>query len=574
MTVVVLIFIFLILFQTARTNREMETLHQKEAFSQNYALLEGYPDDINQIASRVSGSGQLISYFVPLAHDGDQKNYFSDNLIDSINAGSLLSDILGISSGIARISVFNTNGDYISVGNIYETPDRISAALQDTEQIEQILAELEADEDHCIVRGIHSDTWSDNPDAHLISFYRRLAFTDNSPAYGVVEVQTEVEELAKLNIWNSDEYMIVSGNDKDHSVIYPQNIVLDEESIAAIQALSEGIPDETLETNQTVLMAKPILYTDWLFIRLLPKKALISPYMTTYYLMAGISFLFLLLLIFIIYQITAKITRPLQALVNSIESVNFNDMSPKKFTSHDYTSSEFQKIDSAFSEMLERLNVSVSAEMDGYMRALQSQMNPHFLYNMLTIIIESCDESGADTASHMCIQLTSMLRYITDPTNEPVTFADELEHTKNYLDLMKDRYEDSFSYSIEADESVLNRKVPRLVVQPLTENCFKHAFQGKRPPWKIDISLKAAAHGQWQLTVTDNGIGMDQAKVNEIRQRVADSAKDVAGNYDSLKIGGMALVNSLLRLTLQSKGLSYKIETNKPCGTRIVVEGS
>ena len=137
--------------------------------------------------------------------------------------------------------------------------------------------------------------------------------------------------------------------------------------------------------------------------------------------------------------------------------------------------------------MLLRINKSISFEMRAYLRALQSQMNPHFLYNMLSAIVESGEEENSPRTVAMCMKLTEMMRYIADYNNDRVSFEAELQHARNYLDLMKERYEERFSYEIHADADALPILVPKLIVQPLAENCFKHGFSGCKPPWRIEI---------------------------------------------------------------------------------------
>ncbi|MBQ3463180.1 MAG: hypothetical protein IJH36_08735, partial [Clostridia bacterium] len=72
---------------------------------------------------------------------------------------------------------------------------------------------------------------------------------------------------------------------------------------------------------------------------------------------------------------------------------------------------------------------------------------------------------------------------------------------------MKCRYEDYFTYTIEADEELMNMAVPKLTIQPLAENCFMHGFKGKEPPWNIDIQLRGNPK-KWELTIQDNGTGI------------------------------------------------------------------
>ncbi|MBE0600568.1 MAG: histidine kinase, partial [Firmicutes bacterium] len=170
-------------------------------------------------------------------------------------------------------------------------------------------------------------------------------------------------------------------------------------------------------------------------------------------------------------------------------------------------------------------------------------------------------------------KLTDMMRYIADYNSDRVSFEQELQHTRNYLDLMKERYESRFTYRIAADEDTLSILVPKLIVQPLAENCFKHGFAGCRPPWHIDIRLRRLSGG-WELTVQDNGAGITKSKITEIHQRIAAFVRDMSANFETLKGEGMGLINSILRLTLlQKTPPGYEIQNLPEGGTIIRIGG-
>ncbi len=224
--------------------------------------------------------------------------------------------------------------------------------------------------------------------------------------------------------------------------------------------------------------------------------------------------------------------------------------------------------------MLRRLDASISMEIQAHMRALQSQMNPHFLFNMLSVIIESSEEHGDGRTVAMCMKLSSMLRYVADFNRDQASLTDELQHARNYLDLMRDRYESLFTYDIVAEGALENILVPKMIIQPLAENCFTHGFRDCRPPWHICIRV-SAFEGQWTLSVEDNGVGVTEETVAQIREKVETYRSDVATNYKNLRLGGMGLVNTLLRLSLlKSDRIEFSIGNSPERGTVIRIGGS
>lgn len=111
----------------------------------------------------------------------------------------------------------------------------------------------------------------------------------------------------------------------------------------------------------------------------------------------------------------------------------------------------------------------------------------------------------------ICSELSAMFRYITVFNKPTVALRDEIRHTENYLSLMKIRFGEQVDIRIDTEEGMESEKikVPRLILQPLVENCFAHAFKRTEPPWKVYIRLYRTGDF-WHCTVEDNGCGIEE----------------------------------------------------------------
>ena len=118
------------------------------------------------------------------------------------------------------------------------------------------------------------------------------------------------------------------------------------------------------------------------------------------------------------------------------------------------------------------------------LKALQSQINPHFYYNTLSSIIVLAENGDSETVVKMCRNLSRIMRYITNTTETTVTLKDELDYVQKYLYCMKVRYQSSLNYSIHVDESLLSQPVPKLIIQPIVENAIRYG-SNCAPPWNI-----------------------------------------------------------------------------------------
>ena len=185
-------------------------------------------------------------------------------------------------------------------------------------------------------------------------------------------------------------------------------------------------------------------------------------------------------------------------------------------------------------------------EMQAQMLALQSQMNPHFLYNSLSMIGEMADSGMTAEVSEMCGDITSILRYISSNREMRIRVEEEMEQVDRYLGCIKRRFGDGLTYIYEISDDILDCMVPKLCVQLLVENAVK-AVMSHVAPWEIKV--EGARYGDdWHITVSDNGPGFDPDVDRELRRNMDEILR--TGVLPSLKIEGMGILNIFIRLYL------------------------
>jgi two-component system, sensor histidine kinase YesM len=214
---------------------------------------------------------------------------------------------------------------------------------------------------------------------------------------------------------------------------------------------------------------------------------------------------------------------------------------------------EIDSLNASFRAMYGKLRVSTkelvetkSEETKARMLALQSLMNPHFIYNNLAAIGAMADEGLTAEIKRMCEDVSQILRYVSSSADSGVTLGEELAHTAKYLDCMKARYGDHLSYEIDVPEPMRGIVVPKLVVQPLVENSIKHGFE-RSPPWRVSVR-GSAPDGAWRIEVADDGIGFDPDALARLRAQIAEWAG--SGGMPPFSIQGMGLLNIVLRLRM------------------------
>jgi len=161
-------------------------------------------------------------------------------------------------------------------------------------------------------------------------------------------------------------------------------------------------------------------------------------------------------------------------------------------------------------------------------KALQAQINPHFLYNTLDTMSSIASIQSCEIVSSLCQSLSNIFRYSLDMKHPYSTVVKEINHLKNYIFVMNVRMREEVKYSFHIEEEVLLDSVPRISLQPLVENALNHGLKNKHGEKLVEITA-TQKDGMLMLSVRDNGVGMDCEEINcKLRENNKDMVE--AGN--------------------------------------------
>ena len=156
------------------------------------------------------------------------------------------------------------------------------------------------------------------------------------------------------------------------------------------------------------------------------------------------------------------------------------------------------------------------------LRALQTQINPHFLYNTLDSISWMCEQNRTVEAVEMVNALARLFRISISHGQELIPIRNELAHAQNYLKIQMHRYKDQFQYVFHVDESCLDYFCNKITLQPIIENAINHGINGLVDKGKIEISVYSQEENILFI-VTDNGVGIEQEKIDAILSEESNS---------------------------------------------------
>lgn len=268
--------------------------------------------------------------------------------------------------------------------------------------------------------------------------------------------------------------------------------------------------------------------------------------------------------------VAKSITQPIQQLCDSMEQVQEGDFSVSDIVVD--SENEIGSLTRSFNVMTHRIQELMEqnireqeAKRKSELKALQSQINPHFLYNTLDSIIWMAEGKKNEEVVLMTASLARLLRQSISNEEELVSIGQEVEYARCYLTIQKMRYKDKLEFQIEVDPSILNIPLIKLVLQPIIENAIYHGLKYKES--KGFLLVKGFMRdGNAVLQVIDDGVGMDQEALDHIYEKHKV-------NYHS---NGVGVYNVQKRLQLyygSEYGISYKSQKDKGTIATITIPG-
>lgn len=479
-----------------------------------------------------------------------------------------------------RISVFSKYFDYVDLSNRVDSQNVTKDYIQNNSKISKAIAS----DAYKIFLTPHIDEWSSNGEM-VISVLRPLR--DNYNVYGLVEVSYSLLELEKICSFEESATPIHAALfDENKHLIYDNfspNFKQNKNALYS-EKISEGpsgsyiIKNNTNKINLIATFAKLnnvnwtlVLFEDMNYFRK-PINYLSNAITLTY-------FMVFIIILLTLYFFTSSITKPIRQLKDSISQVDMDSL--KIVLSDNHTNNEITLLGNAFQDLLDEARTAMhkmiesrSREMKAYFTVLQSQLNPHFLYNTLTVIGAYGQKKGNPEVAEMCSILSDMLRYTVKTDEKYTTLEFELKHVENYLHLMSKRFESFLEYQISCDFLLNQIDVPKLILQPLVENAFQHAFTNQEPPWKIGVKgyLK---NDYWYISIQDNGKGFDPASLKVIGEKLTEAKRNLSSGqyFNESPQNGLGLMNTFLRLMIFYDGTEFIDLYNNPDGGATILIG-
>ena len=421
-----------------------------------------------------------------------------------------------------------------------------------------------------VLIGAHTDEWGRTDGPEVYSVMKAL----QGYQMGFLEVENTIESLSTLAVAAPGAEFVIVANGEE--VMYSSNV--DYSDTESLRSLCEKAESEEEKTSGMLVSRSSSEEFDLSVIAYIPeiaegdgREAILITAMAAAIIAFGVCLLLIILWSYIL-------TKSIRELRGVIEQTSLENLDIQAIETG-YGLDEVRTLANSYQAMTKRLSQAVNSEkralmlqMQAQFDALQAQINPHFLYNVLNIISGRGIENNDDMICDMCGALASMLRYSTNNKERYVKTEQEMNYLENYLYLLRARYGDKISFDVSIDSAVRDKLLPKMTLHQFVENILAHAYGHSDRRMIIQVSGTMYSD-HWEIRVQDNGEGIIEEKLREIREKIKNVRKNLENRGGmEMEIGGMGLVNTYARcFLLYHDALIFSIRNLPSGGVEVTV---
>ncbi len=407
----------------------------------------------------------------------------------------------------------------------------------------------------------------------VISLSRVVELTDHGvPLTGVLLVDMDYSGIArmmkKMNASNNGQYYYLC--DGNGQIIYHRKQIQISQGIAdensrRIAGYKDGVYDDIFEGKHRKVIVNTISYTGWKLVGVIPDTVFMQGMSDISYFIVMLILLMAMMLAAINRMVSVRISSPILKLQDSVMEYEAGEKpeiyigGSQEIRHLGYSiQRSYEQIDALMHKIVLEQNERRKSELD----ALQSQINPHFLYNALDSITWMIEGERNDDAVFMVTELAKLFRISLSKGRTIISIRDELQHAKSYMNIQKIRYKNKFSVRFELEEAVYACCIVKLVLQPVLENAINYGVSGMDDCGEIRVTGRQQ-EDRIILSVMDNGMGMTEEEAELVLTDSTRMRKHGSGV-------GLVNVNNRIQI-LFGKEYGLVVESEPDEGTTVSI---
>lgn len=334
--------------------------------------------------------------------------------------------------------------------------------------------------------------------------------------------------------------------------------------------------DETIQKQSSGLLTvvRPFPEYDWKIVAFIHIQELHKQFGISEKLIIYISLTCAVIFFALSFVLSKLFTKPIIELAHTMRSTKSYPLAPanKHFNRQDEIGilyREYNKMIRALEDYIRESYQNKLITLDAQMKALEAQINSHFLYNTLEAINSIAEIEEVESIAIMTKALGDMFRYSIKTESELVSVSEELNHVHNYIAIQKIRHEGKMKFDVCIEENILNMRILKLILQPVVENAIYHGIEKSKTGGVIELS----AHEDNEMIifeVKDNGVGMTSEQLHEIQSLLEEPAEFKELGQRNKRGIGLKNIHSRIELYYGS-GYGLDIQSEKDAGTSVKI---
>lgn len=528
---IIAIVVFGVIFSTLASTLFFSVFYKNSMFSSAYVTSK---QSVAQADETVS------NYIFSIKSKLDNLCIETDKCTDAASLKKVISTASRLEDDIYCVSIYDMQGNVLSNGN--DTDENIKNGLTDLSFDKSVYSNLK---DGYAISQPHVNTLYQNKYPWVVTIAKK-EYSNLYSQQVFVAIDFKFSSIAKyidkVSIGQRGYCYIV--NSKGQIIYHPQQQILfsglKEENTFEISELSDGIHRK----KDNIYNISSLDSCNWKIVGVSFNDEITQAVKSQVVVGLIFALFFSAFMSAVIYFLLSRtVTRPVRRLVASMQKFE------KQAETFEYKAdmsnvAEFQTLSTSFEHMVlmiqslvEKVHNEEIVLRKTELKALQAQINPHFLYNTLDSIQWMCEQDNSKDAVKMVGALAKLFRISISHGNEFITISDELKHAESYLIIQSYRYKNQFTYSFDVDKSVLDCMCNKITIQPFIENAIYHGLDRMVDEGEIKIIVERRGK-DIAIIVKDNGLGMTEEQCKAVLQKGRSDSKGIGVKNvdDRLKI--------------------------------------
>lgn len=351
---------------------------------------------------------------------------------------------------------------------------------------------------------------------------------------GFIQGDLDYSQLKKLlnKVYQQNEISISMVTDEG-TIVFNQNEEMinqkiDKKLLVHMNDFS-GTFVENIDTERNLFVYEKSDITGWCFMARIPYRSILSAGQTIF---NRIIFIIMPICIFITltisYFLVFQIKKPLSELCRRVEQVDVESFEYQEVNygtlEIDVLGAKFENLLKDINELVHRVYIEELLRKNAQLENLRNQISPHFLYNSLQLIKTEAAIIKNKEISKIVTNMANLLRYSMNTKTTHVTVGEEVNYIVDYFEIYCRRYDGNLKYEINVADEIKNLKMQKMILQPIVENCIKHNFDYIKSGVAITV-VGYKEKDSFIFEITDNGVGIEQEKIEEISKDLISSRK-------------------------------------------------